>query len=214
MLLFVLNSDSNDEIKRQTILQSSMNPGSNNNNNPENKSDSDVNMEDYSESSDSSSDHPETPEEVRNRNERDLDTVESLIDENKRLKDLFGTAEKIRDKKSISETEYGNYLHANSPTLNNLEAEIRRNEEEIERLEEKLVERRQPDYVPSDDSSESGSSESSNSVPVSPDSSNNNGSALSDTVSPLSSEHGNIHPPFDKSNSFQGEDMGIILKPL
>ena len=139
VFLFVLNSDSNDEIKRQTILQSSMNPGSNNNNNPENKSDSDVNMEDYSESSDSSSDHPETPEEVRNRNERDLDTVESLIDENKRLKDLFGTAEKIRDKKSISETEYGNYLHANSPTLNNIEAEIRRNEEEIERLEEKMV---------------------------------------------------------------------------
>jgi len=164
------------------IMQSSFNPGSNNNNNPDsnnnnnptNNNDSDVEMEDYSESSESISNQPETPRAIRDRNERDLEEVERLQSENQRLRDLFGTAEKVRDDEYISEDEYGRYINANQPSLNHIERDIRRNEDRIDWLENKMVDRRRSDYVLSEDG-ESESSQSSNSRPQSPDASNNNG---------------------------------------
>ena len=166
------------------IIESSFNPGSNNNNNPgsnnnnntTNNNDSDVEMEDSSGNSDNEPDRPATPEEVSDRNERDMEIVETLQEENRDLRDLFGTAEKLRDRQPVSDEDYDKYMDANLPSLNEIERDIRRNEDRIEELEESMVNRRRADYELSENS-ESESSESNNNGPAHTHASNNNGPA-------------------------------------
>ena len=179
ILLFTITSYYGS-IRQNYILQSSsINPSS----------DSDTDMEDYS-------DRPDTPPVVRARNERDLETIENLQRDNQGLRDLFTTGEKLRDHLPTTEDEYGTYVMNNSPTLNELETRITQNEREIERLEDRMVERREPDYDPSEDeSSSSQSSVNNNSRPVSPETtdsrpvspeSSSSGSGFYETRSPLS----------------------------
>ena len=117
---------------------------------------------------------PQTPEEVSDRNERDMEILETLQEENRDLRDLFGTAEKLRDRQLVSDEDYDKYVNANLPSLNEIERDIRRNEDRIEELEENMVNRRRADYELSENS-ESESSESNNNGPAHTHASNNNG---------------------------------------
>ncbi len=214
---------------KNDILQSSINPGSNNNNSlnntdtdvemegsnteiPNNSNNplnnDDVEMEDCNESSnevsesDENSDSDEssksmtdptyTSEEAMNRNERDMEEYQRISDKNKELRDLFGTAEKIRDKKELGEKEYGDYLDADQPGLDELEGNIQRNVKKLEELDEKMHERKQPDYELSEDG-DSECSQPNNNPPVSNDSSSNN--------PPVSNDSSNNHPPISNDSS-------------